>query len=242
MKLIKLLSPQGKKLYFSIRILTGIRPKNISLYRLALTHKSVLERDENRQILSNDRLEYLGDAMLSAIIAQELYNKYPDGSEGFLTKTRSKIVNRTQLNDIAYSMGVADIIQTKLQTDPTKTHVLGDALEALIGAIFIDRGFEACRKFIIKEILDKHINIDNLTRKDSNYKSMLIEWSQKHKKNILFTTNEHHSTNEVSPVFISTVTIEDEKAGVGEGSSKKEAQQNAARIAMEKVRDNKASF
>ena len=240
MKLIKLLSPQGKKLYFSIRILTGIRPKNISLYRLALTHKSVLERDENRQILSNDRLEYLGDAMLSAIIAQELYNRYPDGSEGFLTKTRSKIVNRTQLNDIAYSMGVADIIQTKLQTDPTKTHVLGDALEALIGAIFIDRGFEACRKFIIKEILDKHINVDNLTRKDSNYKSMLIEWSQKHKKNILFTTNEHHSTNEVSPVFISTVTIEDEKAGVGEGSSKKEAQQNAARIAMEKVRDNKA--
>ncbi len=240
MKLIKLLSPQGKKLYFSIRILTGIRPKNISLYRLALTHKSVLERDENRQILSNDRLEYLGDAMLSAIIAQELYNRYPDGSEGFLTKTRSKIVNRTQLNDIAYSMGVADIIQTKLQTDPTKTHVSGDALEALIGAIFIDRGFEACRKFIIKEILDKHINVDNLTRKDSNYKSMLIEWSQKHKKNILFTTNEHHSTNEVSPVFISTVTIEDEKAGVGEGSSKKEAQQNAARIAMEKVRDNKA--
>jgi len=235
MKIIKLLSPKGKKLYFSIRILTGIRPKNISLYRLAMTHKSVLERDENRRILSNDRLEYLGDAMLSAIIAQELYNRYPEGSEGFLTKTRSKIVNRTQLNNIAYSMGVADIIQTKLQTDPTKTHVLGDALEALIGAVFIDRGFNACRSFIIKEILNKHINVDKLTQKDSNYKSLLIEWSQKHKKNILFTTNEHHSTKEVSPVFISTVTIEEEVAGVGEGSSKKEAQQNAARIALSKV-------
>ena len=235
MKIIKLLSPKGKKLYFSIRILTGIRPKNISLYRLAMTHKSVLERDENRRILSNDRLEYLGDAMLSAIIAQELYNRYPEGSEGFLTKTRSKIVNRTQLNNIAYSMGVADIIQTKLQTDPTKTHVLGDALEALIGAVFIDRGFNACRSFIIKEILNKHINVDKLTQKDSNYKSLLIEWSQKHKKNILFTTNEHHSTKEISPVFISTVTIEEEEAGVGEGSSKKEAQQNAARIALSKV-------
>ena len=235
MKIIKLLSPKGKKLYFSIRILTGIRPKNISLYRLAMTHKSVLERDENRRILSNDRLEYLGDAMLSAIIAQELYNRYPEGSEGFLTKTRSKIVNRTQLNNIAYSMGVADIIQTKLQTDPTKTHVLGDALEALIGAVFIDRGFNACRNFIIKEILNKHINVDKLTQKDSNYKSLLIEWSQKHKKNILFTTNEHHSTKEISPVFISTVTIEEEEAGVGEGSSKKEAQQNAARIALSKV-------
>ncbi len=240
MKLIKLLSPNGKKLYFSICILTGIRPKDISLYRLALTHKSVLERGENMRILSNDRLEYLGDAMLSAIVAQELYNRYPDGSEGFLTKTRSRIVNRNQLNNIAYSMGLADIIQTKLQTDPTKTHVLGDALEALIGAISIDRGFEACRKFIIKEILDKHINIDKLTQKDSNYKSMLIEWSQKYKKNILFTTNERHSTKEVSPVFISTVTIEDEEVGVGEGSSKKEAHQNAACIAMEKVRDNKA--
>ena len=95
MKILKLLSPRGKKFYFSIRILTGIRPKNLSLYRLALTHKSALERDENRQILSNDRLEYLGDAMLSAIVANELYNRYPDGSEGFLTKTRSKIVNRS---------------------------------------------------------------------------------------------------------------------------------------------------
>ena len=132
-------------------------------------------------------------------------------------------------------MGVADIIQTKLQTDPTKTHVLGDALEALIGAVFIDRGFEACRSFIVNEILNKHINVDKLTQKDSNYKSLLIEWSQKHKKNILFTTNEHHSTKEVSPVFISTVTIEEEEAGVGEGSSKKEAQQNAARIALNKV-------
>ncbi len=238
-KLIKLLSPQGKKFYFSIHILTGIRPNNILLYRLALTHKSALEKDDTGRILSNDRLEYLGDAMLSAIIAQELYNRYPEGSEGFLTKTRSKIVNRSQLNSIAYAMGLADIIFTKLQTDPTKTHVLGDALEALVGAVFIDRGYKFCREFIIKEILDKHIDIDKLTQEDYNYKSLLIEWSQKNKKSILFTTDELHSTGGEAPAFISTVTIEEEKAGVGEGTSKKEAQQNAARIAMENVRENR---
>ena len=239
MKLIKLLSLQGKKFYFSIRILTGIRPKDISLYRLALTHKSVWAKDVNGKIISNDRLEYLGDAMLSAIVAQELYNRYPEASEGFLTKTRSKIVNRNQLNDIAYSMGLANLIKTKLQTDPTKTHVLGDALEALIGAVFVDKGFDACRRFIINEILDQYVDIDKLTQKDSNYKSLLIEWSQKHKKSILFTTEEHHSTKGASPAFISIVTIEEEMAGEGEGSSKKEAQQNAARIAMEKVRNNR---
>ncbi len=238
MKLIKLLSPQGKKFYFSIRIL-GIRPKDISLYRLALTHKSVFNKNDDGKILSNDRLEYLGDAILSAVIAQELYIRYPKRSEGFLTKTRSKIVNRSQLNNIAYSMGLADILLTKLQTDPTKTHVLGDALEALVGAVFLDKGYDASRKFIIKEILDKHIDIDKLSKSVSNYKSLLIEWSQKYKRDILFTTEERHSTQDISPAFISTVTIENQKAGVGEGKSKKEAQQNAARIAMEKIKDNK---
>ncbi len=235
MKLIKLFSSRGKKFYFSIRILTGVRPKDISVYRLALTHKSVLVKDVDGKVLSNDRLEYLGDAMLSAIVAQELYNQYPEASEGFLTKTRSKIVNRNQLNDIAYSMGLADLIQTKLQTDPTKTHVLGDALEALIGAVFIDKGYGTCRSFIVKEIIGQYIDIDKLAQKDTNYKSLLIEWAQKHKKSVHFTTEEHHSANGISPSFVSIVSIDNEKAGDGRGSSKKEAQQNAAHIALNNV-------
>jgi len=238
MKLIKLFSPKGKKLYFSIRMLTGMYPRDISLYELALTHKSVMKRDDNGILQSNERLEYLGDAMLGAIVAHELYVRYPFGSEGFLTKVRSRIVSRSLLNEIAYSMGLAEILKTRLQTDPSQTHVLGDALEALIGAIYVDRGFDACRKFIIKRMLDKYVDIEKLVKKDTNYKSLLIEWAQKHKKSIRFITEEHHSTGGISPVFISNAFIDDETIGEGRGYSKKEAQQNAARTALVQVKSS----
>lgn len=235
MKLIKLFSPRGKKFYFSIAILTGIRPKNINLYELALTHKSFMAKDAEGSTVNNERLEYLGDAVLGTIVAHELYIRYPEGSEGFLTKIRSRMVNRNLLNDIAYSMGLTGLIHSNLQTDPTHTHVPGDALEALIGAVFIDHGYETCRKFVINELIGKHINIDKLAKKDTNYKSLLIEWAQKHKKSIDFITDEHHSTDTANPVFIARAVINGETAGEGEGPSKKEAQQNAARNALKKV-------
>jgi len=194
-----------------------------------------MAKDAEGKVINNERLEYLGDAVLGTIVAHELYRRYPEGSEGFLTKTRSRIVNRNLLNDIAYSMGLTDLIQSNLQTDPTHTHVLGDALEALIGAVFIDHGYETCRGFVVNELMGKYIDIDKLAKKDTNYKSLLIEWAQKHKKNVDFITEEHHQTDNATPVFIAHAAIDNEMAGVGEGSSKKEAQQNAARNALKKV-------
>jgi len=235
MKLIKLFSPRGKKFYFSIWMLTGLRPRNISLYRLALTHKSAMLKADDGRLINNERLEYLGDAVLGAIVANELYLRYPKGSEGFLTKTRSRIVNRSHLNEIAYSMGIAEMLETNLQTDPRQTHVLGDALEAVVGAVFLDYGFDDCSKFINNKLIGKHIDLDNLIRKDTNYKSMLIEWAQKYKKNVNFITEEHHSSGNSYPSFISYASVDDEKVGEGKGASKKEAQQNAARTALKRV-------
>jgi ribonuclease-3 len=235
MKLIKLFSPRGKKFYFYIWMLTGLRPRNLSLYRLALTHKSANLKAEDGRLISNERLEYLGDAVLGAIIATELYIRYPKGSEGFLTKTRSRIVSRSHLNEIASAMGLAQMLATNLQTDPRQTHVLGDALEALIGAVFLDYGFDECSKFINTKLIDKYIDIEKLIKKDTNYKSLLIEWAQKYKKSVNFTTEEHHAAGEHSPVFISNASVDGEKVGEGKGSSKKEAQQNAARTALENV-------
>jgi len=232
---MKLFSPRGKKFYFSIWMLTGFRPGNISLYRLALTHKSANIKAENGKLISNERLEYLGDAILGAIIANELYLRYPEGSEGFLTKTRSRIVNRSHLNEIASAMGLAEILETKLQTDPKQTHVLGDALEAIIGALFLDYGFDDCSKFINEKLIGKYIDLEELIRKDTNYKSLLIEWAQKSRKNVNFITEEHHSAENSAALFLSYALIDDERAGEGEGASKKEAQQNAARTALEKV-------
>jgi ribonuclease-3 len=237
MKLVKLFSPRGKKFYFSIHMLTGIRPGDISLYELALTHKSFLKRDDKGVLQSNERLEYLGDAMLGAIIADELYVRYPYGSEGFLTKVRSRIVSRSLLNDTAYSMGLAELLKTNLQTDPSQTHVLGDALEALIGAVYVDRGFDACKKFITERLLGQYIDIEKLVKKDTNYKSLLIEWAQKYKKSVRFITEENHSVNGLSPLFLSKAFVDDETVGEGEGASKKEAQQNAARTALKKVKN-----
>jgi len=240
MKLIKLFSPRGKKFYFSMWILTGIRPRNISLYRLALTHKSAMVKANDGRIISNERLEYLGDAVLGAVVANELYLSYPKGSEGFLTKTRSRIVNRSLLNDIGASMGLANMLETNLQTDPKRTHVLGDALEAIIGAVFLDYGFDECSKFIRTNLLGKYVDLDKLIKKDTNYKSMLIEWAQRYKKSVNFITEEHHSASNLSPAFISYASVDGEKIGEGKGSSKKEAQQNAAHMALKSVSGKQA--
>ncbi len=235
MKLIKLFSPRGRKFYFSIWMLTGFRPKNLSLYRLALTHKSANLKDEDGRVISNERLEYLGDAVLGAIVANFLYLRFPQGSEGFLTKMRSKLVSRNHLNEIGTAMGVNSLLETNLQIDPKQTHVPGDALEAIVGAVFLDYGFEICEKFITEKIIDNHVDIEKLVDKDTNYKSLLIEWAQRYKKSINFVTEEHHQSNSSSPVFISYALIDDEKKGEGRGASKKEAQQNAARTALKSV-------
>ncbi|WP_430934857.1 ribonuclease III [Saccharicrinis sp. 156] len=229
------LSPDRRRLYLLLRSVIGFCPNNLGIYELSLVHKSAMKKKNNGQVINNERLEFLGDAMLGAIVAQELYNKYPDVNEGFLTKTRSKIVNRAFLNETANKIGLNNIITSQSKISLEITNIPGDALEALIGAIFVDCGYQKCRKFILKKILIPFVNLNEIASKDNNFKSMLIEWGQKHKKDVQFITDEIPGTLDHAPLFVSSVEIENIVFGRGEGSSKKESQQNAAMEALQNV-------
>ncbi|TAJ12993.1 ribonuclease III [Marinilabiliaceae bacterium JC017] len=238
LQIIELFSPRGKKFYSSIYQITGIRPGDIKLYELAMIHKSAMKRDSSGRFINNERLEFLGDAILGSVVAHELYLQFPKKNEGFLTKTRSRIVNRSFLNEIALKMRLNMMIKLQTRLDVVHTHILGDALEALIGAIYLDKGYQACQFFIRNKIIQDYVDMKLVAKKDSNYKSLLIEWCQKHKRNIKFTTEEVHPVNGLSPMFVSKALIDEVLLGEGEGLSKKEAQQNAARRALKQVKEN----
>lgn len=229
------LSSQRRKLYFLLKSITGTYPENLDLYELSLIHKSAMIKSDCGDVLNNERLEFLGDAMLGAIVAQELFEKYPDVNEGFLTKTRSKIVNRAFLNETALKLGLKDIISSQSKISLEKTNIMGDALEALIGAIFVDKGYKICQKFILNKILVPYVNLNEITKHDTNFKSMLIEWGQKYRRDVQFVTDEIPGTYDHAPVFVSSVEIDNIVYGRGEGSSKKESQQNAAMEALQNV-------
>ncbi|MFO7999782.1 MAG: ribonuclease III [Marinilabilia sp.] len=232
---IKLFSRQGRKFYRFIVQITGIRPGKTEIYRQSLVHKSVIRRKSKKESYNNERLEFLGDAVLGTIVAQELYLLYPSGDEGFLTKTRSRIVSRANLNQIAYDMGLQDWIWFHPPGDISQTHILGDALEALIGAVFLDKGFSSARKFVRNRILSKHLDLQQIVETDTNFKSNLIEWGQKNKNPVHFITEEYPVTEENGPVFIARAIVNEQISGEGTGNSKKEAEQKAANEALMKV-------
>jgi ribonuclease-3 len=232
-KSIKLFSRKGRKFYRFIISTTGVRPVKTEIYRQALVHKSVLRRKSKKEPFNNERLEFLGDAILGAIVAQELYLLYPFQDEGFLTKTRSRIVSRANLNQIALDMGLQNWIKFHPPGDISQTHILGDALEAIIGAVFLDKGFGSARKFVRNRILAKYLDLKQIVEKDTNYKSILIEWGQKHKCPIHFVTEEYPVSEENGPVFIARAIVNHQISGQGTGNSKKEAEQKAAKEALE---------
>ncbi|MBZ4675887.1 MAG: rnc [Anaerophaga sp.] len=239
-KSIKLFSRKGRKFYKFINSITGIRPGNIDLYHQAVVHKSVIRRNR-RKPFNNERLEYLGDAILGAVVAQELYLLYPNEDEGFLTKTRSRIVSRANLNQIALDMGLQEWIQFHPPGDISQTHILGDALEAIIGAIFLDKGYGSSRKFIRNRILTKYLDLKQIVENDTNYKSILIEWGQKNKHPVHFITEEYPVTEDNGPVFIARAIVNEKISGMGTGNSKKEAEQKAANEALENVQTDTPS-
>jgi len=184
--------------------------------------------------VNNERLEYLGDAILDAIIADYLYLRFPNNNEGFLTQLKSKIVKRKQLNRLAFKIGISPLLILNTHQIQQKENILGNAFEALIGALYLDKGYYKTRKFVISRILEKHLNLEKLARKESDFKSRIIEWSQKNKKEIQFVN--HESTNENDQqVFVSRVMMLDVELGKGTGHSKKDAEQKAAKEALEKI-------
>jgi ribonuclease-3 len=215
-----------KKIFYSrlIRIL-GFLPGKIGLYELAFIHKSASLSDSKGNPLNYERLEYLGDAVLGVIVAEFLYLTFPARNEGFLTKMRSKIVNGDHLSMLTRQMGLTQLLDNRIQNEQASRHILGDAFEALIGAIYLDKGYRRTRRFVLRRVIRKHVDLVELERNETNFKSQLIEWAQKSRKEITFYTDlEPYDPT----LFISFVGIGDTLFGSGTGGSKKEAEQNAA--------------
>ena len=232
---VKLFSSDRKEFYLFLKDLLGFYPRNLKLYDLAFIHKSASTIDSQGNLVNNERLEYLGDAILGAVIADFLYNRFPQEDEGFLTKTRSKLVNRAFLTQLTHEMGLHVFIDSNTTKKIDKSHIYGDALEALIGAIYLDRDYRSAKYFVTKRILSQFVNLNEIEQEDSNFKSQLIEWSQKNKREIEFETTEE--TDEVlkQPKFKAVVKIDNKEVGKGTGTSKKEAHQNAAKETLDKL-------
>lgn len=213
----------------------GFLPGNRSLYEIAFVHKSASITCRNGHIINNERLEYLGDAILDAIIADYLYAHFPERDEGFLTQLRSKIVKRKQLNKLAYNLGLASFLVSRTNNEQNQINLLGNAFEALIGAIYLDKGYRRTRKFVIGKILNKHLDLERLARKESDFKSRIIEWAQKNKQEISFVSHEETRPGLHESYFSSQVILADRELGTGTGHSKKDAEQKAAEEALSNI-------
>ncbi len=220
----------------------GFLPGRLSLYKIAFTHRSVSIQMKDGTPSNNERLEYLGDALLSAVVAEFVYHHYNRTTEGYMTKLRSRIVKRKHLNAIAIEMGIPRLLSCHPQTIRASKHLYGNALEALVGAIYLDRGYRAVSRFFRNRLIGKYIDLKSLVEKDSDYKSQLIEWAQKTKQVMLFNTREEYDTPGKVPTFHSTVRIDQVEFGKGTGDSKKEAEQQAAKNTLKSIPGRIAAF
>ena len=238
---IRLLFRNDKESYFCFYKILGFYPRNIQLYQQALLHKSTSIRSEKGRPLNNERLEFLGDAILDAIVGDIVYKHFEGRREGFLTNTRSKIVQRETLNKLAVEIGLDKLVKYSTRSSSHNSYMYGNAFEAFIGAIYLDQGYERCKRFMEEKIFKNYIDLDKMSRKEVNFKSKLIEWSQKSKVEVSFELIEQFLDEDYNPMFHTEIRIEGISAGKGTGYSKKESQQNAAQAALKKIK-NDASF
>jgi len=214
--------------------LLGFVPGNLSLYRLAFRHKSVAQSVKKGVKNSNERLEFLGDAVLGSVVAEVLFKLYPYEDEGFLTELRSKIVNRGNLNQLARKLGFETLIQydNRMVNSARQGSLLGDAFEALIGAVYLDKGYDFTKNFLVNHIIKSHIDIHRLEQTETNFKSKLIEWCQRHGKDITFELIENQ-VGESTKLFTVQAIIDGEIMGAGKEFNKKNAEKLAAEKACE---------
>jgi ribonuclease III len=233
--------PDRREFGSRLKKILGFSPGNLELYEIAFIHRSATFILPNGKKVNNERLEYLGDAVLDAILSDYLFEKFPEANEGFLTKIRSRIVNRDVLNQLAISMGINKILISKVSSSHLTKNLYGDAFEALIGTVFLDKGFKKTKKLFIKNVLNKYLDLNVIVKTDSDYKSLVFEWVQKHKSNLIFTYNEEYDFNLKKSVFSTILFIDKQEYGAGNGSSKKEAEQEAANQAWKRLKDNFSS-
>lgn len=229
-----LFARKRKKPSYLLKSILGFTPKRVELYTEALSHASLNGKSNTSKKKNNERLEYLGDSVLNTVVSHIIYNMYPNKREGFLSTLRARIVQRKSLDSIANAMDIQSLLHKSTEVNTTNNHIGGNALEAIIGAIYIDKGYNTCYKFIKEKIIDTHINIEELIDSPDNYKSMLMEWGQKRKLNILYREQKVDNPN----LFKFSVEIEGKELGNGTGHSKKEAQQVAAKEVYNKITTN----
>jgi ribonuclease-3 len=213
----------------SVANIVGFTPRNLQIFKQAFSHKSAFD-PKLHTVTSNERLEYLGDSVLSTIVAEYLFQKYPNSDEGFLTKMRSKIVKRKTLNRIADDMGIDVVLQENNDTRLSES-MKGNALEALVGAIYLEKGFDATKNIVVSKILRRHLNIEDLEDTDDNYKSQLLEYCQKNGTEIDYRVLERFKM-ENRDRFKIAVFVDGKEIAVGEDFNKKSAEQNASFKAM----------
>ena len=224
----------NRKFYKKLKRKLGFSPRKIELYYLAFVHRSASVEQSNGGAVNNERLEYLGDAVIDMIVADFLFKSFPERDEGFLTQMRSKIVKREQLNKLAIKMKLNELIVSQTSAAIQHKHINGNTLEALIGAIYLDKGYKRARKFFITKILSRYLDLNLLVTTEVDFKSRLIEWGQKNKQEVFFGISEEID-EENGIIFVSKVKVGDQKLGKGKGFNKKQAQQQAAKEALEKL-------
>lgn len=225
------LSIKEQTFFENIKKIIGFEPKNIEHYKKTFTHRSLNKIDGNGNQISYERLEFLGDAMLSSVIAAHLYNEVPGGDEGYLTKMRAKIVSRQHLNELGKDLELIKLIECKNAKNNLGENIFGNIFEALVGAIYLDLGFESCEKFIHKKVITPYVDIAKLEGKVISYKSLMIEWCQKQKKNIEFDTfSDNHIKGE--KLFAVHLKIDNRVISKSRDTSKKKAEEKASQRAF----------
>ena len=223
-------SPEDGIFFDKIEKVLGFKPSNIIHYKIAFTHRSMNKVDVSGNVVSYERLEFLGDAMLGSVIAAHLFNKVPSGDEGYLTKMRSKIVSREHLNELGKDFHLIDFLESKVSAQNFGENIHGNLFEAFVGAIYLDKGFLYCEKFIFKKIIKLYVDIDRLEGKVISYKSLLIEWCQKEKRNFFYDIYEDEDAGKTK-YFAVKLSIDDKIVSKARATSKKKAEEIASKRA-----------
>ena len=219
-----------KEPYLSFYRILGYCPHRIELYQQAVTHRSAVASDENGRKINNERLEFLGDAVFTLVTADILYHAFPEKREGFLSSSRSRIIQRETLNRIALEIGLNKLVRADIQITSHNNYIYGNAFEALIGAIYLDCGFKQCRRFIAERIFARYIDLEQITQTDINFKSKLVEWGQRHRVNIDWKLENSTLDSNNNPVFTVRAIAGHIEGKAATGYSKKEAQQTSTVI------------
>ncbi|WP_040252662.1 ribonuclease III [Psychroserpens mesophilus] len=229
-----ILNSRSKKdgnFFLQLSKILDYKPKNKELYVKAFTHRSLNIKDHEGNAVNYERLEFVGDAMLSAVIASYLFEKVPHGDEGYLTKMRSKVVSREHLNELGKELKLIDLVESKIPTSNFGNNIHGNLFESLVGAIFLDKGYKQCEKFIFKRVVKPHVDIETLEGKIISYKSLLIEWCQKEKKTFDYNVYEDTGNDDLKH-FSVKLSINNKVISKARATSKKKAEEKASRRAF----------